>query len=80
MIKIRSSAKVIWNKWLSFSHKVGNFNARIILSLFYFLFVTPLAIGVKLFSDPLRVKKKTSSYWIEKEQKRQGIEEAKRQF
>lgn len=74
-------ARVIWNKWLNFAHKVGNFNARIVLSLFYFIFVAPLAIGVKVFSDPLRIKKRaSSSYWIEKDIKEQDIEGARRQF
>lgn len=73
-------ARSIWNKWLSFAHKLGNFNARVILSLFYFIFVMPWAIGVKLFLDPLRIKKRSPSYWIKKEAKRYDIEGAGRQF
>jgi len=72
--------KTIWNKWLNFAHRIGNFNARVILSLFYFIFISPFAIFVKLFLDPLRIKKGKSSYWIEREGEKQDIEVAMRQF
>jgi len=37
---------------------IGNFMNRLILSLFYFVIVLPFGLGVRLFSDPLRIKKK----------------------
>lgn len=72
--------KKIWFGWKNIAHKIGNFQARIILSIFYFVMVTPIAIGIKLFSNPLRLKIKTSSYWITRVFKEHDLENARRQF
>jgi hypothetical protein len=73
--------KRIWNWWKPIAEKIGNFQARIILSVFYFIFVTPIALGVKLFSDPLRMKKiNQGSWWIPRDAREDSVEEAEKQF
>lgn len=73
--------KRLWNWWKPIAEKIGNFQARIILSVFYFVFVTPIALGVKLFSDPLGIRKSNQgSWWIPREPKQTSVEEAQRQF
>ncbi len=73
--------KRLWNWWKPIAEKIGNFQARIILSVFYFIFVTPIALGVKLFSDPLRMKKSNQGSWlISREAREDSIEEAEKQF
>jgi len=73
--------KRLWNWWKPIAEKIGNFQARIILSVFYFIFVTPIALGVKLFSDPLRMKKSNQgSWWISREAREDSIEGAEKQF
>jgi len=73
--------KRLWNWWKPIAEKIGNFQARIILSVFYFIFVTPIALGVKLFSDPLRMKKiNQGSWWIPREEREDSIEGAEKQF
>ena len=73
--------KRLWNWWKPIAEKIGNFQARIILSVFYFVFVTPIALGVKLFSDPLRMKKSDrDSWWLPREAKETSMEEAEKQF
>jgi len=73
--------KRLWNWWKPIAEKIGNFQARIILSVFYFLFVTPIAMGVKLFSDPLKMKKSDqASWWFPRENSKVSLEEAGRQF
>jgi len=75
--KLRS----LWTKWKAFSQKMGSFQSKTILSLFFFLFVTPFALGVKLFSDPLRIKLPSSStYWLSKKEPKNNLEEYRRQF
>ena len=51
-----SFIKKFWEKWKIFGHKVGNFQARLILSLFYFIVICPFAVVVKFGSKPLRLK------------------------
>jgi len=73
--------KKLWQSWENFSKKMGSFQSRIILSLFYFIFVTPFALGVKIFSDPLRIKHQGSkSHWIPKKEINTDLEKYRRQF
>jgi hypothetical protein len=48
--------KRIWQAWKELAHRIGNFQARVILTIFYALLV-PFGLGTRLFSDPLRTKK-----------------------
>jgi hypothetical protein len=51
--------------WLQFSHFLGTINTKIILSLIFFLILTPIAFCYRLFyGDSLRIKHKTpESNW-----------------
>jgi len=73
--------KRIWIRWKAFSRRMGSFQSRMILSLLYFIFILPFALGVKLFSDPLLIKKKTSStHWLPKREFQGTAEQFRRQF
>lgn len=54
----------LWERWKSIAHTIGNFQARLLLSLFYFLVLSPFGLGVRLFSDPLGLKKRNNPHWI----------------
>lgn len=71
----------IWEKWKILGHKFGNFQARLILGLFYFIVVCPFAAVVRLISKPLRLKILNTSSW-RSEEKEQGdiMSRARRQF
>lgn len=49
--------KNLWEHWKRIAHKIGEFQSRLILSIFYYVMFAPFAVGVKIFSDPLRIKK-----------------------
>lgn len=71
----------IWQAWKAFSHEMGDFQGRVLLIFFYFIVVTPFAILVLLFSDPLRLRNKgTQTYWLDRPAMPRGLEEARRQF
>jgi hypothetical protein len=76
--------KKIWNHWKIFSLIMGSFQSRIFLSFFFFIFVTPIALGVKAFSDPLRIKpkssKSSSSHWLPKKEIKIDQDQYRRQF
>jgi len=73
--------KNLWQSWKNFSKRMGSFQSRIILSLFYFIFVTPFALGVRIFSDPLNIKHKSSkSHWLLKKEIKYDLEQYRRQF
>jgi len=44
-----------WAMWKVIAHKIGNFQARVLLSLFYFGVLGPFAVGVKMLGNPLRI-------------------------
>lgn len=73
--------KKLWNNWKNFSKEMGSFQSRIILSLFFFIFVLPFALVVKIFLNPLKIKYKGSkSYWIPKKEIPESLDRYKRQF
>ena len=58
--------------WLKFAHFIGNINSKIILTLIFFLFLTPIAILYRVIKGDnmnLRRSNPSKSYWIEKNQK-----------
>ena len=70
----------LWSKWKALAARIGNFQGRVILTVFYFLFVTPLGLAVRLFSDPLRLKHRSGdTFWQKKAQPKPTLEEARQQ-
>src|ERR1700680_1606052 len=43
--------------WTRLAHTIGNFQARILLTVFYGILVLPVGIIARLFLDPLRIKR-----------------------
>ena len=75
--------KLLWKKWLKIGHVIGNFQAQVILSLFYFVFVWPFGIVMRLFSDPLKLnfsKSRAKSNFTGWNHKKDTLEVARRQF
>jgi len=48
--------KRAWQAWKRIAHKIGNFQARVLLTIFYVVLVFPFGIAACLFFDPLRIK------------------------
>ena len=67
------------NIWLKFGTLLGRIVSPIVMFLVYFVFITPLAVIIRLFGkDLLRIKfNKSPSYWIKREK---NIGTMKKQF
>lgn len=66
---VRPAARLISRLWLSFAEHLGAFNSRVILTLVFFLVLTPLALLFRLFSkNPLQLKcaRDTRSMYMER--------------
>ena len=61
---IQRTLKAVWGKWKIIAHTIGDFQSRVFLSVFYFVFLGPFALGVKAFSDPLRLHPKKVTGWL----------------
>jgi hypothetical protein len=69
--------KRVWQAWKDLAHKIGNFQARVILTVFYGALV-PFGLGTRLFSDPLRIKR-LPTQWLDHPDDAGDLELAKRQ-
>ena len=56
------------NLWLKFGTLLGSIISPIVMFLVYFVFITPLAVIIRLFGKDLLRKKfnKSPSYWIKR--------------
>lgn len=65
---VKPVARVISKVWLKFAELLGAFNSKVILTLVFFLFLTPLACLFRLFSkNPLQLKKPQETKSLYKE-------------
>ena len=77
----RNLFKNFWLKWKDLSGRIGSFQSRLVLSYFFFLFVTPFGLAVKIFRDPLRIKRREkTSYWLSRPETASGLEQSRKQF
>ncbi len=70
--------KRAWQGWKDLAHKIGNFQARVILSIFYAILVLPFGLAARFFSDPLRIKKRPEQ-WLDHPNEAYDLEWARRQ-
>ena len=56
--------KRLWEGWKKIAHIIGNFQARVLLTIFYAVLVLPFGVAARLFSDPLRIKKRPTE-WLD---------------
>jgi hypothetical protein len=76
-IKIRN----LWEWWKRVARKIGDFQARIILTIFYFIVLGPFALAVRWGTDPLTIKSRTPRGWHTKaDGKGTLMQQATRQF
>jgi hypothetical protein len=70
--------KRAWQAWKNIAHKIGNFQARILLTLFYAVLVFPFGIALRLFFDPLRIKRPPAE-WLNHPDETYDLQWARRQ-
>ena len=55
--------KRLWERWKRIAKTIGDFQARLILTVFYFIIVGPFALIVRRAADPLSLKKRGEQAW-----------------
>ena len=71
----------LWEGWKRVGKKIGDFQARVLLSVFYYVAFSPFALVVRWVSDPLAIKAATPKGWqVRGEGKGSTTERATRQF
>jgi hypothetical protein len=69
---IRETLSNAWKMWTVVASKIASVQARILLTVFYFLALLPFALFVRLLGDPLRVRKRPE-HWIDRAQETHDI-------
>lgn len=70
----------VWQFWKRVGQAIGDLIARVVLSVFYFTLMLPFGLGVRLFGDPLGIRHKSQTLWMEPPARDLGIEDARRLF
>jgi hypothetical protein len=70
--------KNFWAAWTRLAKKIGNFQARVILTIMYVVILLPFGLMVRLFSDPLRIKNRPTA-WLDHPDEVMDLQWAKRQ-
>jgi hypothetical protein len=71
--------RIAWNRWEILGEAFGDFQGRLFAVLFYFTIFVPFALGVRLFSDPLTIRKAAAT-WLDRTPVSTSLEDARRQF
>lgn len=76
----KSMLSRIWAAWKRFGQAIGNFVARIVLTIFYYTIFVPFGLITSMFQDPLDIKGdyKQKSGWVARESGDKTLEEAQR--
>lgn len=79
---IPAAARLFHVGWMRFAVALGHINSRILLSLMFYIAITPYGFISRLVGrDPLRRRgKKLESYWIERKRAKQSREQFERLF
>jgi hypothetical protein len=62
-VQRHSPLRNFWELWKRFARKIGDFQARVLLILFYFVVLGPFALAVRWASDPLAIKAGAPRGW-----------------
>jgi hypothetical protein len=64
--------------WKKFGRAIGNFNARVLLTLLYAIVILPFGLAVRFFSDSMHIKKRPTA-WFDHPPQPNTLEVARRQ-
>jgi hypothetical protein len=70
--------RTAWQLWKRIALIIGDFIARIVLTIFYFTLFVPFGLGVRLLSDPLGIKHRPEQNWLERSAQEDTFEGARR--
>jgi hypothetical protein len=57
-----AQVKTAWKAWKRIAQKIGNFQARVLLTIIYATVVLPFGLLVRLFSDSLQIKNRPTKW------------------
>jgi hypothetical protein len=67
-----------WRSWKRIARKIGNLQARVLLTIFYAVLMFPFGVTVRMLFDPLRIKHRPTE-WLACPEETRDLQWAKRQ-
>lgn len=81
------SARMSWvrikSQWKEYGQYIGDFQARLLLTVFYFTILLPYGFLVRLLSDPLRIRGlplMQGSAWTSRKSEEPSLARSRQQF
>lgn len=75
---LRQATGNAWESWKVVARQIGTFQAQVLLTVLYSVFVLPFGLCVRLFTDPLRTKKPPAR-WLDRPDEDLDVKWARRQ-
>jgi hypothetical protein len=69
-----------WQTWKRIGQFIGDAIGRVVLTVFYFTLFMPFGLGVRFFGDPLTIRPRGRSKWLERTTKDLTLEDTKRLY
>ena len=79
VVLMKSIFRRLWEVWKRVARAIGNFQARVLLTVFYAVLVLPLGLAVRLFGDPLHIRR-PSETWVDRDSDATDVSGARRQW
>ena len=73
-----NTLRQIWEWWKPVGQAIGDFVGRVALSLFYFTLFVPFGLGLRWFGDPLDIKGRSRSSWLERTTPESTVQDARK--
>ena len=78
---MRSFLRRLWENWKGITGYIGDFQARLLLTVFYFTAAVPFGVLMRLVGDPLHVRDRpATSGWMKRQTRDTDLPAAQRQF
>jgi len=69
----------LWEGWKRVGRAIGNFQARLMLTIFYIVLIAPLGLLVRVFADPMRIRRPRDK-WLDRDPDGTDLIAAQRQW
>lgn len=70
----------VWQAWKRIGQAIGDTLARVVLTVFYFTLFMPFGLGVRLLGDPLMIRRRGRSNWLERKTHDLTLDDSRRLF
>ena len=69
-----------WQAWKRIGRFIGDQIGRVVLTVFYFTLFMPFGLGVRFLGDPLAIRSRGGSKWLERATHDQTLEDTRRLY